>query len=404
MKEQRRVSALRRWPAILGISRTLMQSAIAQESFDFFNHRYHHQMDFSTQESQIRTERRRTFLVPSVSIAPSTVASRKVKDTPIKSGDRCEESVAVCLVGAARSFPSPIVQAAFLENFLKQLGTNVILFGLFKLTDTEKYSREIQFRRHVNDFRNVSAALASPTLFPWLRHGEAIILNGSGIPVADVRHFPGVHSEIVPSNESIWRSFKTSRCPRDPYLDQGTNEERLVNQHLAMRWCLDAIRYHESRTTRRFDVVVFSRPDAFWMKPAPSPCSVNASRQIFGCDGPGCDQFWMTPRRYAGLMLSQAWVHRDCSSICCCGNSEMLLRYVKQELSKHYSFELSSFIDETESPGWFTLARSFRDIERICTYHFRDVCQDLFLRIFNESVAFQRRTKSRYLYADGGPP
>ena len=82
----------------------------------------------------------------------------------------------------------------------------------------------------------------------------------------------------------------------------------------------------------------------------------------------------------------------------------MLLHYVKQELSKHYSFELSSFIDETESPGWFTLARSFRDIERICAYHFRDVCQDLFLRIFNESVAFQRRTKSRYLYADGGPP
>ena len=161
------------------------------------SHRYHHQMDFSTQESQSRMKRRRTFLVPPVSIAPSTVASRKVKDTPIKSGDRCAESVAVCLVGAARSFPSPIIQAAFVENFLKQLGTNVILFGLFKLTDTEKYSREIQFRRHVNDFRNVSAALASPTLLPWLRHGEAIILNGSGIPVADVRHFPGVHSEIV---------------------------------------------------------------------------------------------------------------------------------------------------------------------------------------------------------------
>lgn len=186
------------------------------------------------------------------------------------------------------------------------------LFLSLKLSDSAKHNvGGVSFGQHHAQAAPLLDALTGRSA-PWLSHmlGAAVIINGSGAHLADeglpyddedgldgrisfVRADHGVwkhfrarsctddassyKSHRVPATKSIAAaaaalaggasksdasdarpapsasSSKTDRacCRKSSYLLEGNNEERLIHQHLGLRWCLGAIHRYEQRHAKR---------------------------------------------------------------------------------------------------------------------------------------------------------
>ena len=134
----------------------------------------------------------------------------------------------------------------------------------------------------------------------------------------------------------------TGSCcaPHNAWLADGNNEERLLLQHLAIGWCGHAIPRYERETGTRFEMVVFTRPDAIWWRPVLPWCAWPWNQQMMSCDAPACDMAWMVPRRHFERFAQQALMHRDCplhkqaargdnKKHVCCTTSEHLLAFAR---------------------------------------------------------------------------
>lgn len=245
---------------------------------------------------------------------------------------RAPPVAAVCIAGAARTFPSPLVLTGLRTNFLKALGCPTRLFMLLKAADTPKLKgvQRMSFAQHRTSVDALRAALA----LPWLAHliEEAAIINGSGSfsgTGRGVRAPPG--AMVVASNETAWRAQRARRCVLSTYLATGTNEQRLILNHLGQSWCRDAIVRAEARMGHRFDLVAFTRPDFVWWRPLPSWCRWGSEPTLVSCNRSGCDMAWVAPRSYMGALFGQLEQHRECTeSAVCCSTPEALLRHAKR--------------------------------------------------------------------------
>ena len=246
---------------------------------------------------------------------------------------------AMCIAGAARTFSAPLVLAALRYNLIEALGCDVRLFVQLKTSDTAKIAgvQRITFAAH----RVEATTLAETLEIPWLVRllEEVSVVDGAGsfagagrlVPQGLVDTSPSPSSLIVPGNTTAWRAHRATRCVLSPYLAAGTNEERLLLNHLGQAWCRGAIQRAEMHAGRRFDIVGFVRPDLVWWRPVPPWCAWNASKTLVSCSRSGCDLGWLAPRQYMGALLGQADLHRDCTDgASCCATPEALLQYAKR--------------------------------------------------------------------------
>ena len=248
--------------------------------------------------------------------------------------------LAVCIAGAARSFASPLLLAALRRNFLEAFGARARLFVQLKLVDTPKVEgvQRLSFGSHHGDAAKLFAALRQPWLAAVVE--EAAIIDGPGsfqgvgvVPTDNLRRL------VFPSNASTWQDHRALLCKRARFLTQGTNEERLVLNHLGQAWCRSAVQRAEARLDRRFELVAFTRPDLVWWQPLLPWCRWPIiDRPLISCNHSGCDSAWIAPREYASVLLGQADLHRDCSwrlSASCCSTPEGLLQYAKRVARCH---------------------------------------------------------------------
>ena len=130
--------------------------------------------------------------------------------------------------------------------------------------------------------------------------------------------------------------FKQSCCSFRRSVESRNNEERLLMQALSVRWCAGAIERYEARQTRRFSLVVFTRPDLVWWQPFKPWCSWPQGA-VLTCESPGCDVAWAAPRAHLARLGRQHLFRRDCPNArttrstivfpSCCGSPERLLSY-----------------------------------------------------------------------------
>ena len=291
--------------------------------------------------------------------------------------------VAFCVTGAARTLTSPLVQHLMRIHLLEQYGGSEYsrLFMLLKATDTAGASvKKGAYASQNNSIADVERVLSEGWLKPWL--AEAVIIGGSGVTNA-VGQGWGSTTHVAESDETAWAAYRATKCT-SKYKEFSTNEERLLQDHLGKAWCMNAIRREEQRTSRRFNVVVVTRPDLLWLRPVAPWCSSPAPRyQVFSCPVLGCDMFWTTPRRHAELLLGQAAMHRDCTGQNCCEYPEALLNYAKgvaalkdqtaglqpplswywpPPLEYHFDQELNISI---ERGGMYKIARTPSDIQEV---------------------------------------
>ena len=302
---------------------------------------------------------RSTLLLTSMANSPQWISS--LRKTASASSDRCSAArdgppphTAVCIAGAARAFATPLLLAALRHNLLAALGTSrVRLFVQLKLSDTEKVAgiNRVVFRPHTAQLATLRSALRLSWLSSALE--EVSIVNGSGAwlgagVAGDEWRRSGAGSSagttaadgdgpsspplLVPSDEGLWGRYAAKRCTPSAYLRAGTNEQRLLLGHLSQAWCRDAISRAENRSGRRFDVVAFSRPDYVWWRPLPPWCAWGwrDRDELLSCNRTGCDMAWAAPRKYMGVLLAQALLHRECATSQCCGTPEQLFQYAKQ--------------------------------------------------------------------------
>ena len=178
-------------------------------------------------------------------------------------------------------------------------------------------------------------------------------MNGSGSPEGgdgDGTSHPQHEAQrgalrFVEANATLWQRFRSS-CTRDDgrarasglpnvlrpgdpvprattterYLAMGNNEQRLIDNHLSLRWCREAIERFERRASARerarvrFDEVIYARPDLLWKLPVTPWCELRRGA-VHACPRAGCDTVWVAPREYAAPLLSQAEAHRDCEHL-----------------------------------------------------------------------------------------
>lgn len=309
-------------------------------------------------------------------------------------------AVAFCVAGAARSFATPVVQMHLQHNLIRpSVGSDLSstasrLFLQLKLLDSRKIVRSSgqPFHQHKEStLASILAALGQRWMAPLI--GEALVLNGSGSvdvttvgckrassecvvqPMADgwrdyriraclgdqsntersrtmhhggasagthSRHHHGNRSELMGIGRNSSKAISTSRVgecctPRNAWLDDGNNEERLILQHLAIAWCGEAIPRYELTWGRSFDMVVLTRPDAIWWQPVVPWCEWRWWEHMISCDAPMCDMAWLAPRRHLERLTAQHLMHRDCPAYRdrrdgrhgCCTTSEHLLAFAR---------------------------------------------------------------------------
>lgn len=301
-------------------------------------------------------------------------------------------AVAFCIAGAARSFATPLVQTHLQHNLISSFGgsiTNSRVFLHLKLLDSGKTVRTAgqSFGQHrENTLSSILAALQQP----WLRArtAEAILLNGSGSVPTDMRGCTSVSAAcIAQTSTDMWRDYRVRACCSGlnvsccvGFRTDGNNEERLVLAHLGIGWCGEAIRRYEWQGSMRFDVVVFARPDAVWIRPVPSWCEWPWLRSILACDGPTCDMAWVVPRAHFDRYSQQHEIHRDCplppvtnnhhdreSRHVCCTTSEHLLSFTRTHHNATHSLLRSEVLPFSNYSSKFV--RSFvvlRSAKGIC--------------------------------------
>ena len=286
--------------------------------------------------------------------------------------------IAVCLVGAARSFPSPLLLSSLRHNYIEALEAPVRLFVQLKMADTAKAlgPNRMSFGVHRSELRMLKAALDQPWLKMLLE--EVAIVNGSS-SFSGIGRMPVIsgvgqvlsrlakpiwqsdweHTAVFQPNRSEWRAQRAKRCSLSSYLAAGTNQQRLILNHLSQAWCRRAIQRSEVRRGSTYDLVAYTRPDLMWWQPIvpwctwwtplggeqlSPPASVGGDAaawaaggsgrgvRLLAC-GPRCDLTWLAPRSLMPALLGQLQLHRECSAAAaehCCATPEALLALAKR--------------------------------------------------------------------------
>lgn len=285
-------------------------------------------------------------------------------------------TIALCISGAARSFATPLVLAGLRHHLLDALSPmNVRLFVQLKRSDTTKSLHEtngrMKFDQHDADMQALQESLRQRWLAQLLE--EACVVNGSGSfsGVGTVYHTQPQQSmprqigsrapppAVVPADMHAWRSHRARRCTLSRYLAAGTNEQRLILNHMGQSWCREAILRSEDRRGSRYDLVAFMRPDLVWWRPMlpwcawrantsarvrssvhsssptttgiPPPLLLGDSSPLVSCARTGCDLAWFAPRAHLGALLGQLELHRECAGNApCCVSPEELLQHAKR--------------------------------------------------------------------------
>lgn len=256
--------------------------------------------------------------------------------------------VAVCIAGAARGFSTPLVLQLLRRNFVEALGAEPRLFLHLKAGDTPKVDKYFFNRFEKPNETSVGSILAALKL-PWITRlaEEVVVVNGSGSFVGG-GHEAGEGQclvRIVRGNGTMWRRYAQVRCDGTRHQPRSTccvapsrdgADEHLLLLHLSLAWCRGAILRAEARSGTLFDLVAYTRPDVIWWAPPPAWSAWSVQRAVLTSarvQNPGSDQAWVAAREFAPQLLSQAKLHRDCTTSisaqvgCCTHSSERTLSY-----------------------------------------------------------------------------
>ena len=320
-----------------------------------------------------------------------------------KDRGRQPPSVAFCITGAARSFPTRLVLSMLQSNLFTALGAapRSRFFLQLKVNDSDKLAigtASTSFHRHrETSAANLQAALAQP----WLRAktAEAVVINGSGASFGEGNGMQP--SRVVPSNDSMWSKFRATKC-KSSYLKVGNNEERLILQHLGIAWCGHAIPRYEAKVGRQFDLLVYTRPDLVWWKPIVPWCVWRWEHQMLACNAPGCDMAWVAPRASMPRLMNQLEYHRDCFERGCCSTSEHLLWYVQSSASGgesiYVNHSMSHFLVQKDSESGPTAIRRAGRQSVSLLRSVNKVCRQAFDYAFNESANVNRHVKDAFKF------
>ena len=191
--------------------------------------------------------------------------------------------------------------------------------------------------------RSTSATLVAALNTDWLAPliGEAAIVEGHGAFSGEGWRGIGPATSALrrADEDGSWRAWRSTRCPApwgntstsaQPSIGSSTGygtghgtghgtvrapannaEERMLLGALNMRWCKDAVERYETSDSissgthhprrRRFELVVFTRPDILWHTPVRPWASWDAMRLPLVCfprkasPDVHADSFWVTP-------------------------------------------------------------------------------------------------------------
>mmetsp|Transcript_29095 Transcript_29095/g.61134 ORF Transcript_29095/g.61134 Transcript_29095/m.61134 type:complete len:417 (+) Transcript_29095:170-1420(+) len=303
---------------------------------------------------------------------------REMRVAGEKQATRCDiqatppPRVAVCIAGAARAMATPLVLASLRHHLLHPLfgadgltnGSRV--FMQLKAEDSEKQrtnssSNEKSFSSYRENVTKVWHAIHDAAWQEgWLPLEEAVIITGKNSVVIDRAVAKEVSDQIalVTGDAALWKSYRATVCAdpedaaggkccqADGHTTETNNEQRLLLNHLGLKWCAGAILRSEARRGQQYDVVMYQRPDLVWWKPMHPHCAWNWRTELLSCDFPACDMAWVAPRHYAMTLLNQAEIHRDCTwqkpqkrpnsflgRHDCCSSSEYLLFHARSNVS-----------------------------------------------------------------------
>ena len=221
---------------------------------------------------------------------------------------------AICIAGAARAFASPLAMAGFEHSVLGALGGSTATRFFLQLKTVDSAKRDGWFGSYAAHHEAISSAGViqnSIAARPWLvgRMGEAVIVNGSGAYLGVGSIDGATPIRVVEPDEFGWRDYAPAHCGSQSQITTKSylhsrlelteaRMERQLRFYLSQEWCRLAIRRHEVRTGKPFEVVMFSRPDLLWFRPMPAYCDVDfATQTTLSCPTMGCDEAWTTPRR-----------------------------------------------------------------------------------------------------------
>ena len=323
-------------------------------------------------------------------------------------------SLAVCVLGAARSFGSPLMLASLRQQFIDPLSggealTRARVFALLKTRDDRKsvegaIGRHHSFEAHADtssSLESLAAALESEWLLPIL--GEAVILDGSGsydglgwVPTDEERracriNASGAHARqaVRSADEATWRLHKSSGqsscASRQATMKlDATLAERILKNLVSFSWCASAITRHEAASGQAFEVVAYTRPDLLRLEPVRPWCDwTDLQSRIVACPLPAHDGYFITPRKHArALLTGQLEAFISCNDTTpfyhvrglrhpvptsCCFSAESVLHHVSSPLPRDPSGCTTGFfvfLRQIQRAGWAAHhgSRTFRHV------------------------------------------
>ena len=233
--------------------------------------------------------------------------------------------VAFCFAGAARTFATPLMMEnhhQMLVRPLTQEGDDSCAFVYLKLRDSPKVGSRVKFDAQRSELGAVLAALGDGGggRDPWLGRmlAEAVVINGSG-SFDGVGWRPAVDGGRWSTRAALaaLREGNTTRAqlirPRNAKCGSGGNFAT-TEVALALQWCAQAIGRHEAHEGRRFDVVVYVRPDQLLLHPVFPWCEWKVPKETLTCLAGGLDGIAVMPRDHAAQVLNMLSMHTRCTN------------------------------------------------------------------------------------------
>ena len=250
-------------------------------------------------------------------------------------------SLAVCVLGSARSFASPLLLASLRQQFVDPLSggsdSTTRLFALIKTRDDRKavggntathggVGQYQSFQQHVDATATISSlasALESEWVMPLL--AEAVIVDGSGgydgvgwAPTDAEREACRSNNAsgsiarqaIRRPDDALWQSHRPpdDSCRvlrRNTANLDATLNDRMVKNLLSFKWCFGAIERYEMASGKPFEVVAYTRPDMLRLEPMRPWCEwTNLRTHVVTCPFAAHDGYFVAPRHDARQVLA----------------------------------------------------------------------------------------------------
>eukprot|EP00471_Norrisiella_sphaerica_P010921 CAMPEP_0184495042 /NCGR_PEP_ID=MMETSP0113_2-20130426/30232_1 /TAXON_ID=91329 /ORGANISM="Norrisiella sphaerica, Strain BC52" /LENGTH=408 /DNA_ID=CAMNT_0026881063 /DNA_START=26 /DNA_END=1252 /DNA_ORIENTATION=- len=199
-------------------------------------------------------------------------------------------TVAVCMVGNARTLTKKGVYRRIFSNFLKPLSKRAVLFVHLKTWDTK-----IKEQPKHGGFRPVPVTEAD--LLPVFRHLSPVWVHLE-------RNKPA--EENPSGNPKCPLTSEAAERRKEPDFYVGEYQERFLAQMKAMSECYSAVEKFEKDSNVTFDAIAKIRPDVTWFLPVfPATELIHLRDKMVTHLA---DQFIFAPRRYADG-LNEFWVN-----------------------------------------------------------------------------------------------